>query len=55
MLGILLMILMNIGMSNFESFCKDGESKMSYLVCGTGQCLKGKALQIGGAVGGMCV
>ncbi|KAA6353375.1 MAG: hypothetical protein EZS28_051098 [Streblomastix strix] len=28
---------------------------MSYLVCGTGQCLKGKALQIGGAVGGMCV
>ncbi|KAA6358913.1 MAG: hypothetical protein EZS28_045559 [Streblomastix strix] len=28
---------------------------MSYLVCGTGQCLKGKALQIGGAVGGICV
>ncbi|KAA6354193.1 MAG: hypothetical protein EZS28_050281 [Streblomastix strix] len=23
---------------------------MSYLVCGTGQCLKGKALQIGGAI-----
>ncbi|KAA6363865.1 MAG: hypothetical protein EZS28_040607, partial [Streblomastix strix] len=49
MLGILLMILINIGICNFESFCKDGESKMSYLVCGTGQCLKGKALQIGGA------
>ncbi|KAA6367171.1 MAG: hypothetical protein EZS28_037302, partial [Streblomastix strix] len=31
MLCILLMILMNIGISNFESFCKDGESKMSYL------------------------
>ncbi|KAA6393302.1 MAG: hypothetical protein EZS28_011170 [Streblomastix strix] len=28
---------------------------MSYLVCETGQCLKGKALQIGGAVGGICV
>ncbi|KAA6390246.1 MAG: hypothetical protein EZS28_014231 [Streblomastix strix] len=28
---------------------------MSYLVCGTGQCLKGKAFQIGGAVGGICV
>ncbi|KAA6385142.1 MAG: hypothetical protein EZS28_019334 [Streblomastix strix] len=28
---------------------------MSYLVCGTGQYLKVKALQIGGAVGGMCV
>ncbi|KAA6354123.1 MAG: hypothetical protein EZS28_050350, partial [Streblomastix strix] len=55
MLGILFMILMNIGICNFESFCKDGESKMPYLVCGTGQCLKGKALQIGGAVGGMCV
>ncbi|KAA6379949.1 MAG: hypothetical protein EZS28_024524 [Streblomastix strix] len=54
MLRILLMILMNIGICNFESFCKDGESKMSYLVCGTGQCLKGKALQIGGAVGGIC-
>ncbi|KAA6348448.1 MAG: hypothetical protein EZS28_051977 [Streblomastix strix] len=51
MLNILLIIFMNIGISNFESFCKDGESKMSYLVCGTGQCLKGKALQIGGAVG----
>jgi hypothetical protein len=55
LLVILLMIFLNIGISNFESFCKDGESKMSYLVCGTGQCLKGKALQIGGAVGGMCV
>ncbi|KAA6313421.1 MAG: hypothetical protein EZS28_055754, partial [Streblomastix strix] len=40
---------------NVESVCKDGESKMSYLVCGTAQCLKGNALQIGGAVDGICV
>ncbi|KAA6361477.1 MAG: hypothetical protein EZS28_042997, partial [Streblomastix strix] len=42
-------------LEEFSLFCKDGESKMSYLVCGTEQCLKGKALQIGGAIGGMCV
>ncbi|KAA6367710.1 MAG: hypothetical protein EZS28_036763 [Streblomastix strix] len=40
---------------NVESVCKDGESKMSYLVSGTAQCLKGNALQIGGALDGICV
>ncbi|KAA6399960.1 MAG: hypothetical protein EZS28_004517, partial [Streblomastix strix] len=55
MLPILFIIFINIGISNFDCFCKDGESQISYLLGGTAQCFKGNTLQIGGAVAGISV